>query len=408
MRGTVRISCVRCRSQHRKCDRKDPCEGCAFAGVECVYVKAKRGKNGKSTTESKITSTDVEKNADHDKKVSDCSEKAPDSGGTKLKGDNDQSSQLLTERQAALQDCHPQVRQSLKRPVESNGELSQKKRKLNEPISSTSSVAGSSGTDDLFHPVMLLAGMYENKGRANPGNGRIQEGDISKPSLQPSSLPPPGFTDKNGRSLLNPSSQDQLSLQRSLSQDYNFSASKLLSISPPGNDCHIATPPLLGYLPPSQSSSPSVVSRSNFIDGYSRHQPHHRPVERTFSLGMTPSFHFEGSQSVSELRTDSLPPYIPSPMWSDARIMASSPKISDLLSPPHSLYSSPMPVHRAHSFPSQNLALPSPAPASGQLRPSDLRTFSSFSPFSPDLESVSSWDSSDLQGRYHTSRANLS
>jgi Fungal Zn(2)-Cys(6) binuclear cluster domain len=45
-RGAVAVACVACRSRHLKCDGGTRCSRCAVEGIQCSYVKSRRGWKG--------------------------------------------------------------------------------------------------------------------------------------------------------------------------------------------------------------------------------------------------------------------------------------------------------------------------------------------------------------------------
>lgn len=45
-RLTIALACTTCRGRHLKCDGKMPCSRCRTDGVECLYVKSRRGYKG--------------------------------------------------------------------------------------------------------------------------------------------------------------------------------------------------------------------------------------------------------------------------------------------------------------------------------------------------------------------------
>jgi hypothetical protein len=46
-RSSVAVACVPCRSRHLKCDGGVRCSRCRTDGVECTYIKSRRGWKGK-------------------------------------------------------------------------------------------------------------------------------------------------------------------------------------------------------------------------------------------------------------------------------------------------------------------------------------------------------------------------
>ncbi len=46
-RASVAVACVPCRSRHLKCDGGVRCSRCRTDGVECTYIKSRRGWKGK-------------------------------------------------------------------------------------------------------------------------------------------------------------------------------------------------------------------------------------------------------------------------------------------------------------------------------------------------------------------------
>jgi hypothetical protein len=46
-RASVAVACVPCRSRHLKCDGGVRCSRCRADGVECTYIKSRRGWKGK-------------------------------------------------------------------------------------------------------------------------------------------------------------------------------------------------------------------------------------------------------------------------------------------------------------------------------------------------------------------------
>lgn len=49
-RASVAVACVPCRSRHLKCDGGVRCSRCRADGVECTYIKSRRGWKGKRKT----------------------------------------------------------------------------------------------------------------------------------------------------------------------------------------------------------------------------------------------------------------------------------------------------------------------------------------------------------------------
>lgn len=45
-RITIPLACTTCRGRHLKCDGQKPCSRCAADGVDCTYVKSRRGYKG--------------------------------------------------------------------------------------------------------------------------------------------------------------------------------------------------------------------------------------------------------------------------------------------------------------------------------------------------------------------------
>lgn len=46
LKPIVPAACVACRTKHLKCDGMKPCSRCASHGVECSYIRSRRGYKG--------------------------------------------------------------------------------------------------------------------------------------------------------------------------------------------------------------------------------------------------------------------------------------------------------------------------------------------------------------------------
>lgn len=57
-RAAVAVACVQCRSRHLKCDGAARCARCVAEGIQCSYVKSRRGWKGpRKSTQRSMTAT---------------------------------------------------------------------------------------------------------------------------------------------------------------------------------------------------------------------------------------------------------------------------------------------------------------------------------------------------------------
>ena len=54
-RASIPVACVACRSRHLKCDGGNRCSRCKADGVECSYIKSRRGWKGKRKNKTAST-----------------------------------------------------------------------------------------------------------------------------------------------------------------------------------------------------------------------------------------------------------------------------------------------------------------------------------------------------------------
>ncbi|KAH7348563.1 hypothetical protein BKA65DRAFT_584300 [Rhexocercosporidium sp. MPI-PUGE-AT-0058] len=60
-RNTVSSACIPCRSKHVKCDGLQPCSRCTTQGLQCIYLKSRRGYKGPAATREQLLAMDRNK-----------------------------------------------------------------------------------------------------------------------------------------------------------------------------------------------------------------------------------------------------------------------------------------------------------------------------------------------------------